>query len=711
MRTVLLVVAAVACCAGTWAQSGEMVTNGSFETVGDDGLPEGWQVRPEGAASVVTGDAPDGSRWLRMVKPEGSSHILAFQRHSVKPNSGYRVRAYLRAPKPSFYLLVAYDASMSTLASKPTGWAALEDWVELELDFRTRESDTVVSIGLLGYGLEAEWDAVRMWEDDTVRIGDLTPAVNEPAEPTAVERERGFMVFGRKANDLVGPRCAPTRWDCQTPIRGACPPGEFETIVVGIHALRDLPDVRAELRLPDRSALAAELLQVAPSRRALNSRAWERYPLLLVPAYQTALAAGETLQYAVRVRVPEAARASHEALALWLRSGDSFTPISVLVDLPPVRLDPADATFFMYFNDFYLPPEMATAPMQAAYYRDMAAHGMNSVSLYTVPELTTDAGSSIALHRDLRYAAGDPRHSLGIAERIAQMRAAGLATAARPLVLISGGSGHYDWGAFRDPASVRELMRLGGALGWPPLLFYMHDEPNLPERIEGVRRTHERVYAGTPEARTVTAIGEYGIEQVGGLYDVWIASLSAVDDDLIERARREGRELWAYDCRQRGQRPEFDRFVCGVWAWATGVRGIGQWAYYSEEALQRASDGGWEVPGEFDGWYMMPSEAGPIATAGWEARREGIEDYRALRTLERLVAERGPEADVARRLLERARAFAPVDAFADARADWRYVWEYCPWRQQDTQVSAWREMSEMRAAAYEQIALLQAAGR
>ena len=724
MRVVPVALVVALSCLAAWAQPVEMVANGSFETLGDSGLPEGWRVSPEGAASVESGDAPGGERWLHMVKPEGASHTLAFQRLSVKPNTGYRLRAYLRAPKPSYYSLIAYNAVMNTLASKPTGWAVLGEWVELALDFRTGETDTAMSVGLLAFGAEAEWDGVRLWEDDSVRIGDLTPTVNDTPGARPNDRAKGYMVFGRRHEDFVSPAFVPSSnegpwW------AGTCPRGQYETVVVGIHALEDLSGVSATLEPPHPNypdIFPADLLQVESSRRAINSQAWERYPLLLVPPHSVDLKAGETLQYALRAHVPEDYEdvPSFRTIRLEI-DGKPVENVAVSLDIPGVTLDPADIAFFMYYSDSYLPEEMATGAMQAAYCRDMAAHGMNSVSLYVVPEREADGGYSIDLHHDGRYPASDPRHFLGMAERIAQMRAAGLAGRERPLVLISGGRGLYDWGAFRDPGSVRELMRLGGLLDWPPLLFYMHDEPNLPDRVEAVRRTHERVYAGIPEARTVTAIADYGIEQVGGLYDVWITALSDINEELAERARREGKELWAYDCRQRGQRPEFDRFVCGVWAWASGVKGVGQWAYYSKTALERSEDGGWDVPQDFDGWYMMPSEAGPIATVGWEARREGIEDYRALRTLERLVAEHGITRDTpaweggdALHVLERARAFAPIDAFAGAPRDWRYVWEFKPWRQEshgNRHVSPWEEMGEIRSAAYDQIELIQALPR
>ncbi len=711
MRAICCAALLTTSCLLAAAQPANMVANGSFEAV-EEGLPAAWRITTD-LASTETGDAPDGERWLKLVKPEGASHTLATQRLEVKPSTGYRLRACLRAPRASYYSLVAYDAVLHTLASKPTGWAVVGDWLELELDFRTRETDSVVHVGLLGYGPEAHWDAVRMWEDDSVRIGDLTPAVNELAEPTDAELERGFMVFGRKANDFVPARYAPTRWDCHTPIRGACPPGEFETIVLGIHALRDLENVRAELghfegTLPGPATpppIDMTLLQVGYGKQALNSQADVRHPLLLLPPHPIDVPAGDTLQYAVRVDVPDDYPRKIRLLRVDLRVGDSQrTGIQVIVDVARVRLDSADATFFMYYSDSYLPAEMATAPMQAAYYRDMAEHGMNSVSLYVVPERETDGGYEIDLHHDRRSPPAEPRFSRGMAERIAQRRAAGLASRDRPLVLISGGGGLYDWGAFRDPDSVRTLMRVGGALGWPPLLFYVHDEPNEEGRIGAVRRTFERVYLPPPGARTVTALGAYGIEHGGELYDVWIASLSAIADGLIERARREGKRLWAYDCRHRGQRPEFDRFVCGLWAWRTGIGGLGQWAYYSERTLAPDADGRRQAPDDWREWYMIASEAGPIGTVGWEARREGIEDYRALRTLERLVAGRGDEtAERGRELLAEARRITPVDAFAGGPRDRRYVWEFDPAPEADL-----RAMSALRLDMLRVIERLQA---
>jgi len=262
---------------------------------------------------------------------------------------------------------------------------------------------------------------------------------------------------------------------------------------------------------------------------------------------------------------------------------------------------------------------------------------------------------------------------------VSQMLAAGLVSSERPLILLSAGGGVSGWGAFRDSGTVRSLLELQKRRRWPAFLFYVSDEPNEEDRVREVRETFARVYQSIPEARTVTAIGDYGIEHVGELYDVWIAAVSSINAATVAKARSMGKELWAYDCNQRGQSPRFDRLVCGAWAWSAGLKGLGQWGYYSRKALERNPDGSYRVPEDWDEWYMMASDQGPVGTVGWEGRREGVEDYRYLRTLERLC-QHGDSAAArqGRALLAEVRRLAPPEGFERRPFDRRYTWEFDP---------------------------------
>lgn len=688
----------------TWAQDApNMVTNGSFEERTADGKPAAWNISAKPAVAFEANQPPHGQVSLKLERGPGDKHCLLTQRIAIKPNTGYRLRAYIRAPQASFYLLNAYDAALNGIASHNTGWARFDDWQELVLDFRSRDTDKVVNVGLLGYGPEVQWDHVRLWEDDSVRTGDVSPTVNTLPEISAQERQRGFLLFSRPLGDTTSALYVPTRDECTGAFRATCPPGERDTILVMIHALEDLSDVRIAPAGDKSRWQHARLFQLGYSQRALSSQSFIRYPLLLLPPHPVSLKAGETLQFAIQVHVPSGFRAAEMPLGFTIQADQRpLAAAQLTVRVPPVRLDPADISFFMYYSDSYLPAEVATAAYQAAYYRDMAEHGMNSVSLYVVPE---DSDGRVFRDRDLRYQPPDPRHALGIEQRLSQMREAGLVSPQHPLVLISGGKDHYDWGAFRASSTITRLMELGRQLRWPDLLFYLYDEPNDDTRIANVRRAYERLYQGLPEARTVTAIDTYGIDRVGELYDVWISGLASFRPEMVRKAEDMGKQLWAYDCRHRGQVPLFDRYLCGLWAYSSGIKGLGQWAYYSRKVLEKNDDGSYAVPKNWDEWYMIASADGPVGTVGWEARREGIKDYRTLITLERLAGERqDPAAQRARALLTEAKRLAPVDAYVGGPSDSSYIWDFHPNKE-----ATWSKLEALRTEALQLISRLQGA--
>ena len=79
---------------------------------------------------------------------------------------------------------------------------------------------------------------------------------------------------------------------------------------------------------------------------------------------------------------------------------------------------------------------------------------------------------------------------------------------------------------------------------------------------------------------------------------------------------------------------------------------------------------------------VQPSRYGPISSVGWEARREGIEDYRYLRRIDTLSAAMpGARAEEARAWLDRLRKRV-VETTIDAKPDHPWdkfdLWTQCP---------------------------------
>ena len=130
----------------------------------------------------------------------------------------------------------------------------------------------------------------------------------------------------------------------------------------------------------------------------------------------------------------------------------------------------------------------------------------------------------------------------------------------------------------------------------------------------------------------------------------------------------------------RDKTPEKERFLCGLFAFNSGVKGLGNWAYLSKK-LEKGKDGTYVTPTDWDGnyWYIAVTDDGPFATVGWENRREGVKDYRYLVTLKRLlVGASGPAAQEGQNLLTKARRMTPVNRFAKVPRDYRYTWEFDP---------------------------------
>lgn len=79
---------------------------------------------------------------------------------------------------------------------------------------------------------------------------------------------------------------------------------------------------------------------------------------------------------------------------------------------------------------------------------------------------------------------------------------------------------------------------------------------------------------------------------------------------------------------------------------------------------------------------VQPSRYGPVSSVGWEAGREGIEDYRYLRQIEKICREApGAVADEARRWLTSLRervVETAIDRTPEHPWDKNDLWTECP---------------------------------
>lgn len=654
---------------GAWAAEVPVLPTEGFENSQAAAEAAGWDFGP--GCSVEAG--VEGS-FVRCGPVEADrASAVRLMGIKVKPRTGYIARYRMRSDGAAHHTFGLVNANGVFLVCKDA--YATGQWGECALAFRTGEQ---TEIGLyLGrrYGTGAIlYDDVSLVEDDSVRVGDLSPAPNPPPAPTAAEARRGYLVSSQHWMELVYPTCQPLRVEIVNGLRCRLAPGEYEPVTLSLTALRPLRNARvtvaSDLRGPGGARQPASAVQVGVVRsitRWLNNseplkagQSYERRPLFIFPGDVSDIVAGETQRYWLTVHAPPDARPGVYRTRLRVSpDGAPATTLPLTVEVLPLRLPEPDVTYGMYYRQCCQYPEFRTEEFFRRSMMDMRAHGCNSVSVYANVERRLPDGT-FAPDFDLE----GPGHGIGeehmaLNRQMALLREAGLLREGHPLLFLACGRSN---GVFaNEERLVRAVEARRRAQGWPELLYYLVDEP-APDQRELIHELADVVHR-VPGVRSTTAIGEPG--ELGQYYDVWILS-DGVDpmERTVAQARAAGKEAWTYNCNWNGCQPRNDRYFTGYFTWTAGLTGNWQWCYTEATGGRVTADGSldfgdvtyYEDPHRYS--YVLPTPTGNVPTLGWEGRREGIDDYRYLQAVRDAaeVAARSP-APERRALAREARSF------------------------------------------------------
>lgn len=336
----------------------------------------------------------------------------------------------------------------------------------------------------------------------------------------------------------------------------------------------------------------------------------------------------ETAGYWVVVLPPqEAAGGRYE-----VKAGAS----TCIVSVAPVVVPPARCTFGFYYEEGRLPPAYRTDAWSAAYYRDMAAHGHNSVTFFDYT----------------RAFSGDTCDwsQTTLDERLDSAIAQGLCHPDHPAILLPGNVTKLAGADLRKAVQARE--------DWPEILLYGSDEPGVGRGARGVIQQH-RLLQSTG-MRVTTAINRKAILQYAGVLDVWLMLASDIPRQVQQLAASNKATLGTYDCRIRGTNYRINRWYAGVFTWALYLEHNWVWAYTHHPGQGVFADGTYNL--DISNGYVLPSPDGPLPTIGYEGRRDGILDYRIL-----CAAEEIPEAA---EWLADLRKKVPRDSFTERGYFW-----------------------------------------
>jgi len=676
-----LVVAGVAC-----GQTDSSIRNPGFEADADgDGLPDGWsfswrrthhgdaergvekrepdwawdkRIRHSGAASVRCGVSRpvDDGIWTQdnVPLPTGARYLklTAWCRaRDVQDGTGNVAVVFLGEKKK--WLGANYSA---ITVVKDCDWTQHIGYAEVPKGTQRVRIRCWVNFRYSGTG--AFWfDDLEMTPSDKM-VRPKTIYIDEtpPPEPTDEERSRGFMLFSRHALRVLFPNAAPTAAERVDALSIAACRGEAEPAVLAVRALRDLTDVRvtvSELRgaagvIPP-EAIDVRSVRFHPKQ---GQGRWGPFnetlmdvPLFLEKRDRLAVPANRNQPFRLTVHVPQAARPGrYEGKVSVVAAGTRGAVLPFVVEVHPFQLaTPQGVTFAMYTR-------MRTErPWIRESFADMRSHGMTSVALcgnsglaMTVEDgrVVVDWNGESALERNMdeyvRAGFGEPMVWLmggdipKVCQQIAPFKSEGFAKGYRQV--------------------ITQIIAHGKRVDWPEIIYQPIDEPfeHTKRMSRAVRLL--RLLKSIPGLRTeedgMNGHWENFTDEVYRLTDVIVLhdgpTLHRGQLDMAEwwrfhaKAVADGKRIWFYNIDLTAWHPEPVRFMTGFGLWKSKATGVIEWAYM------------WPVKEDDPGavysqpkalLYRFPRAPGESGgpTLGYEAVREGVDDYRYLLTLHQLV--------------------------------------------------------------------------
>jgi len=513
---------------------------------------------------------------------------------------------------------------------------------------------------------------------------DETPAAREP---TAAERQRGYVLFHRPAVQAVYPHTRPEPDEAFAGLAAFATPGEYEPMTFSVWPLNDLKNVTVSigpLKNDKGDTLPAEALTLACVKYIEVRGRRDAYtvrPRTLLPCKQMALYRGVTKRYWVTVHVPQDQASGEYRGEIRIQAkGGTATIIPATFEVLPFGLvkDAGIAYGFYYYtpdSTTYRGHGSAGASGRSAWaqaqalglaeadFRDQVAHGMNCAAVSPQWSMFRIENDRVAI-REENWQRHDRFMNIYVN--------AGMT---RPLPAYSIGNilslgipdrvtaGEWETGQkfskrfqqlYGDVIRVfYERARAAQAAGrWPEVIFYASDElSNYRNPGADWGRAHlellNRIKKTVPRGfRACASINGQAERVMLPVLDVAIPNNGfPINAQTLDMIRANGCELWMYNIGTH-------RFTWGFFLVKAGVKGRLQWHYRS--GLRGTCDpNNWLTSSTYAMVDTTPD--GVLPTRDWENVREGVDDARYVRTLEQWIARAKKTGEpAARRAADRA---------------------------------------------------------
>ncbi len=496
--------------------------------------------------------------------------------------------------------------------------------------------------------------------------------VPEP-EPTAAERQRGYILFHRPITEPVHPNTRPLAHERLETLAAFATPGEFEPLVLSIFPLRELKKLRVQV-----SALEGPAGEISASEisvrlatywnigypRYTSRNTYRRLPELLERVTAHSSPARECQQWWLRIHVPDDAQPGIYRGTVTVRDDgfDQTVEIPVVLRVLDFKLksDPAKHYSVYYYTrnsvQFQGKGEPFIRMATGNEYRAMMEYGIDTIpTLY----LQMDAGGEKIVVRDAEEL--DRMLKLGMKGPVPVTADNVIGRIYRDTTPDGRRESHWAISKMPPPEFYKKVTALftefeaqRRANGWPAIVCCPIDEVASSHKEFGWR-----VYRAVRAAGIRTYATKNPLAADAAVYrpyiDVWCSQpYSAAYEKIIAQDRY---EYWCYpnhnacEIKDRRVMCKGGRMTYGFGFWRSGYTTLIPWHW----AWTPGSDQFDYLRGRYSGCGQRIGDDGEVIPAVyWECFREGRDDARYVYTLQQALWERegSPDANCRRRVAE-----------------------------------------------------------
>jgi hypothetical protein len=488
--------------------------------------------------------------------------------------------------------------------------------------------------------MPAEWTEAR-----------AEPRVPTTPVPTKAEAANGFITFQRRPFTAIYHDTVPALFERGGRLEAFAAQGQYEPLSFALYALAELRNLRVTatgLTNKAGDAIAAphiDIRLVMPIRNPVSYGNGQLKRFSLVPFYlekrdRFEVPQGQTAQLWLTVRVPEEAKGGDYQGLLRIEVGEkAVQQIPLAIKVLPFRLPPTPLETGI---SYYPSADLAIREKEMI---DQREHGINANESTLAAQIVS---------RDRHFGEDDAAATRKSIKTALDLRKKVYGDAANrfPLTVEVGHQILYDWDAkkgwftfrprspeleanfFKAVTVCREAIQMEGG---PPMRVFIMDEPGgHADTLQETVYYHKLLKEKLPHMQTYVTLGgglSLGIDELGLLGDYAdLITVNRFDRDICKRLVDRHKPYGVYN---GGGATEAvtgytrDRYFYGFYCWKTGAGEILQWVYRFGEP--------WKDPLRGNHGYVMPAPDGPLPSIPWESLRAGIDDYRYMDLLWRLI--------------------------------------------------------------------------